>query len=378
MAEKNYYDILGVNKNASQMEIKKAFRKLVRKYHPDVSDHPDADEKIAQINNAYETLSDKEKRAEYDAMQSNPFFDFSNSSGTGSESGASSFADFSSNFSNNFSWDDLKNQFGEGSPFGSGSFRFDDILSAFNRGDKKQGRKQTHTNTTKTQAENPNNPNGKAFGADTGFDSTGFENTGFSGFEQFGTGSYSSKGQDQHAEINVDLSSVYTGDTYNIKLNVPYRKTNGNISHQQKTLKIQVPKGIVEGNQIRLSNQGAVSLDGGDNGDLFLKVKIRKADNIRLDGADVYQTINVAPWETALGEKINIDTPAGSFDVSIPQNIQSGSSLRLKGKGIPAKQAGDLYLVINIINPSTTSMNAEQRQAFETLKQAYKGVEIIR
>ncbi len=362
MAEKNYYDILGVSKNASQMEIKKAFRKLVRKYHPDVSDHPDADEKIAQINNAYETLSDKEKRAEYDAMKSSPFSDFT---AKGSESGASNFT--------GFAWEDLKNQFGEGSPFGSGSFRFDDILSAFNRGDKKQGRKQAHTNTSKTQTADPTNPNGQAFGADTGFDGTGF-----SGFEQFGTGSYSSKGQDQHAEINVDLSSVYTGDTYNIKLNVPYRKTNGNISHQQKTLKVQVPKGIVEGNQIRLSNQGSVSLDGGDNGDLFLKVKIRKADNIRLDGADVYQTINIAPWEAALGEKINIDTPAGSFDVSIPQNIQSGSSLRLKGKGIPAKQAGDLYLVINIINPSTTSMNAEQRQAFETLKQAYKDVQLTR
>ena len=318
MAEKNYYDILGVKKDASDADIKKRYRKLVRQYHPDVSDAPDADNKIAEINNAYETIRDKDKRAEYDAMLNNPF------AGQGGQR-----------------WEDIKDQFGDGEAYGDGGFRFDDIFSAFGRG----ARGQT---------------NGQAGGQSQ-----------YGGF-----GSQDNKGQDQHAEITVDLASVYNGDDYSIKLNVPVRQPNGSVDYDNKTLKIKIPKGITDGKQIRLAGQGAAGSGSGKNGDLFLKVKLSHAANIRIEGADVYQTVNITPWEAALGEKINVSTPAGTLGVTIPKNSKSGSNLRLKGKGIPAKQAGDLYLTLNIVNPHINSEAATN--AYEALKQAFADTTVER
>ena len=336
MAEKNYYDILGVKKDATDADIKKKYRKLVRQYHPDVSDDPDADSKIAEINNAYETIRDKDKRAEYDAMLANPF------AGQGGGFGGQGAAQ------GGFRWEDIKGQFGDGEAFGDGGFRFDDIFSAFGRGAR-------------------GSANGQA-----GSHSQG------GGFDQFGGGfgRQDSKGQDQHAEINVDLASVYNGDDYSIKLNVPVRQPNGNVDYENKTLKIKIPKGITDGKQIRLAGQGAAGSGGGKNGDLFLKVKIQHAANIRIEGADIYQTVNIAPWEAALGEKINVSTPAGKLGVTIPKNSKSGSNLRLKGKGIPAKQAGDLYLTLNIVNPNID--NDEAISAYEALKQAFADTNIER
>ncbi|HSP86007.1 MAG TPA: DnaJ C-terminal domain-containing protein [Psychrobacter sp.] len=328
MAEKNYYDILGVKKDASDADIKKRYRKLVRQYHPDVSDDPDADNKIAEINNAYETIRDKDKRAEYDAMLNNPFAGQGGAGGFGGQAGAGQ---------GGFRWEDIKDQFGEGEAYGDGGFRFDDIFSAFGRGARGQASGQSQ----------------------------------YGGF-----GTRDSKGQDQHAEITVDLASVYQGDEYSIKLNVPVRKPNGNVDYENKTLKIKIPKGITDGKQIRLAGQGAAGSGNGKNGDLFLKVKISHAANIRIEGADVYQTVNIAPWEAALGEKVTVSTPAGTLGVTIPKNSKSGSNLRLKGKGIPAKQAGDLYLTLNIINPNIN--NDEAIKAYEALKQAFAETTIER
>ena len=338
MAEKNYYEILGVKKDATDSDIKKKYRKLVRQYHPDVSSDPDADNKIAEINNAYETLRDKDKRTEYDAMLDNPF------AGQGG-AGFGGFGGQSAGGQGGFNWQDMKGQFGEGEAFGEGGFRFDDIFSAFGRG-----------------ARGGSNGQGGQRG----------------GFDQFGGGfgSQDAKGQDQHAEINVDIASVYNGDDYSIKLNVPVRQPNGSVSYDNKTLKIKIPKGITDGKQIRLSGQGAAGQGSGKNGDLFLKVKITHADNIRLEGADVYQTLNITPWEAALGEKINVTTQAGTLGVTIPSNSKSGSNLRLKGKGIPAKQAGDLYLTLNIVNPEVSSDS--EKQAYEQLKQAFAKTSISR
>ena len=338
MAEKNYYDILGVKKDASDAEIKKKYRKLVRQYHPDVSDDPDADNKIAEINNAYETIRDKDKRAEYDAMLDNPFAGQGGGFGSQSTGGRQG----------GFRWEDIKGQFGDGEAFGEGGFRFDDIFSAFGRGAR-------------------GSTSGQAGGQSQRGD-----------FDQFGGGfgAQDSKGQDQHAEIMVDLASVYNGDDYSIKLNVPVRQPDGSVDYDNKTLKIKIPKGITDGKQIRLAGQGAAGNGGGKNGDLFLKVKIRHADNIRIEGADVYQTVNIAPWEAALGEKINVTTPTGTLSVTIPKNSKSGSNLRLKGKGIPAKQAGDLYLTLNIVNPDISTEAATE--AYEQLKQAFADTSIAR
>ncbi len=355
MKKRNYYDILGVKKSATESEIKSAFRKLARKFHPDINHDPDADDKLAEINNAYEVLMDKDKRAQYDASLFRPFSHFSN---------------FAKNSANNFStqqgfrWEDLKEKLGENSPFASNSFRFDDLFSAFGYKNKKG--QATANNQTQMNSS----------------DGQGGDKQGF-----FGNVGQSKQNEDldQHADISVELSSVYTGDTYNIKLKVPVRLATGEVSHEQKQLSFNVPKGITQGKKIRLTGQGAVSLAGSNNGDLLLTVNIKTPAHIRVEGADVYQTINVFPWEAGLGADIRVHTPAGEFAVQIPSASVSGNQLRLKGKGIPAKPAGDLYLLINIVNPASPHMansksgfTAEQESAFRNLQEAFAGTEITR
>ncbi len=316
MKKRNYYELLGVKKNASEAEIKKSFRKLARKYHPDISDDPNADDKLAEINNAYETLMNKEKRAKYDATFFNPFTHFSQ------------FTKNNSKTPQGFRWEDLKDKLGENSPFASNSFRFDDILANFRK-------------------KNKNNPN---FNFAQNMDSD----------------------LNQYIDLNVELVSVYTGDTYNIKLNVPVRLPNGDIEHEEKQIKVDIPQGITENKYIRLPKQGSVSLSGDDNGDLFLKIKFNLPQDIKVIGSDVYQTINLYPWEVALGGIATIKTIAGEFAVNIPQCSNSGEQLRLKGRGIPSEDRGDLYLILNIINPiNNNGLTEEQIKAFQNLKSVF-------
>lgn len=324
MAEKNYYDILGVDRKASEDEIKKAYRKLVRKYHPDVSNDPDADAKMGEINNAYETLKDSDKRAQYDVMLDNPFL------GQGGYGGGFNGTNISQQ-----DLDEILRQFGGGGRGGFGrnggagaGFRFDDIFSAFGGG--------------------------------------GFGETGMGGQR-------STKGEDQHAELSVDLSASYEGDTRKITLSLPVRTATG-IEYQNKTIEVKIPKGIAEGQQIRLAKQGNPSMYGGESGDLYLKIKFNHPDHIRLEGKDVFQTVDIAPWEAVLSSKIAVDTPAGKVNVNIPKNSRTGTNLRLKGKGIPAKEAGDLYLTLNIVLPpldTDETRNEEQLQAWQFLKDAF-------
>ncbi len=316
MKKRNYYELLGVKRNASNKEIKKAFRKLARKLHPDVNDDPNADDKLAEINNAYEVLMDKEKRAQYDATFFNPFAQFSQ------------FTKNNNKSSQGFRWEDLKDKLGENSPFASNSFRFDEILANFRK-------------------KNKNNAN-------------------------FNFSQRMESDLNQSIDLPVELSSVYTGDTYNITLNVPIRLPNGDIKHEEKQVKVTIPKGITENKQIRLAGQGSVSLSGEGNGDLFLTIKLNLPKNIKVIGSDVYQTINLYPWEISLGGKVKLKTVAGEFEVNIPQGSNTGDQLRLKEKGIPSQPKGDLYLVLNIINPSSNEgFTAQQIQAFQDLKSAF-------
>ena len=301
MAEKNYYDILGVDKKASEADIKKAYRKLVRQYHPDINDSPDADAKMGEINNAYETLKDAEKRAQYDLMLDNPYM----GQGFGGMGGGMGGGQgFNANMSQ-ADLDEILRQFGGAGGFGgrqsqgAGGFRFDDIFSTFGGG------------------------------------AGGFSD-GFGGRQS----QRSTKGDDQHAELSIDLKATYEGDTRKISLNLPVQNATG-LDYQTKTIEVKIPKGIAEGQQIRLAKQGNPSPYGGDNGDLYLKIKFNHPDNIRVEGKDVFQTVDVAPWEAAMGGQITVNTPAGKVNVNVPKNSRTGTNLRLKGKGIPAKEAGD-------------------------------------
>ena len=315
MAERNYYEILGVDPKASDSEIKKAYRKLVRKYHPDVSKDPDAVSKTSEINIAYETLHDKEKRAEYDEMLANPF------AGTTRRRN-------DSNQDYNYQQYDFDPQFfSQSGAFGSGDFHFDDIFSAF-------GNRSQH------------------------------------GFQQHRNGPVA--GEDQHAELVIDIQAAYEGAQRSLSLDMPTLNEQGQMVYERKTLNVKIPAGITEGQQIRLSGQGLPGYNNGAAGDLYLKIKFRNLDNLYVQNRkDVYQRVNVAPWTAALGSKIAVNTPAGRLSVNIPANSRNNQKMRLKGKGIPAKQAGDLYLLINIVLPESSS--SEDKTAWQNLEKHFAG-----
>ena len=296
MAKRNYYEILGVDINADLDTIKKAYRKLVRKYHPDVSKEPDAVQKTAEVNEAYETLKDTQKRTEYDEMLANPFEGTSQTRGNPFEG---AYGD-----TNGFRHYEFHS--GDDEPFGQGDFHFEDLFSAFGR----RGQ-QSHTRQAGPM-----------------------------------------KGEDQHAELSIDIAAAYDGTERSVTLNVPTIDEYGRITQQNKTLNVKIPKGITEGQQIRLARQGLPGINGGENGDLYLKIRFHERPDLYVKNKkDVCQTIDVFPWLAALGGKIQIVTLGGRLQLNLPANSQNGKSIRLKGKGIPAKEPGDLYLNIRILVP---------------------------
>lgn len=304
---KNYYEELGVTREASTDEIKKAYRKLARKYHPDISKEKDAEAKMQAINVAYDTLSNTEKKAEYDQMLDHPQ-GFSHS-GQGNPSGfdGSQFYRQSSGDGADFSgFEDLFGRFGSG----------------FGGGQQRSQRQQR-----------------------------------------------SYRGEDQHASIQVDLDIAYHGSTQQITLQIPTYSVYGEPEVQRKTLEVKIPKGMKEGQQIRLNGQGQSGINGGENGDLYIEIQYKETDRIRVEGADVYQTIDVSPWEAGLGKSIEVHTPAGLLKVNLPKNAKNGQQLRLKDKGIPNKNVGHLYLIINIVLPPAHT--EQEQQAYQTFAESF-------
>lgn len=302
MAKETYYDILGIREDATETEIKQAYRKLVRKYHPDVSKEANADEMTSKINQAYNVLKNKDKRAEYDLMLSHPFTDPPK---------------------NQYGFD--FNNTGKSSPHSRREdFRFDDIFSAFSA--NQQGFRQERGPL---------------------------------------------KGSDQHAELVIDINAAYQGAKRRLNLNIPVFNENGQLIQQQKTLEVTIPKGISEGQQIRLNAQGLPGINGGKPGDLFLKIHFRESQTLYVDNQkDVHMQLDVKPWQLALAEQITIDTPAGKFTLQLPENGHQGQKIRLKDKGIPAKVPGDLYVHLNIVMPKIS--NSADKAAWQALAAHYK------
>ena len=314
----NYYEVLGLARGASVEDIKKSYRKLVRKYHPDVSKEPDAQEKMQQINLAYETLSDDDKRAAYEQQLDNPF-GFQQGygpQGQGGQPGADPFGQqyryyrgHGNEDGQDFNAEDFRQQFGSGGFSGN----FEDLFGRFGAGFGAKGQQQS-----------------------------------------------SFRGQDQHASITVDVRVAYEGTTQQLALEVPVMTAQGAYEIQRKTLQVKIPKGMKPGQQIRLGGQGQPGVNGGPNGDLYIEIQYQDTEQLHVDGTDVYLTVPVTPWEAALGEHIQLKTPAGELGVKIPANSQTGKQLRLKGKGIPASEPGNLYLVLKVVLPEA---NTEQAKA---------------
>lgn len=308
---KNYYEILGVTRDAAPDQIKKAYRKLARKYHPDISKESDAEARMQEVNVAYDTLSNEEKKKEYDFILDHP----EGFSGFGGQAGASGFdgAEF------------YRQGFGQGN---SSDFSgFEDLFGRF----------------------------GTGFGG---------------GNYQYKQRQQSFRGEDQHAKLEVDLDVAFHGTSQQITLQIPTINAYGEPEVQRKTLQVKIPKGMKEGQQIRLTGQGQVGVRGGENGDLYIEIYYKDTAQYRVEGADIYYTIPVTPWEAALGQQIELLTPAGTkVQVNLPKNAQTGQQLRLKNQGIPNKTAGHLFLILNIVNPPAQS--TEQERAYHAFAEAF-------
>lgn len=289
---KNYYEELGIARTANSEEIKKAYRKLARKYHPDVSQEKDAESKMQAINIAYDTLSDPEKKKNYDLELDRP-----NSYSQGFEN-----TEFSTQNNNFQGFEDLFGRFGKG--FGGGYSRAYD---------------QNHHSHQSAY-----------------------------------------RGEDQHASLEVDLNVAFEGTTQTVTLQIPTYNDVGLPEVQRKTLQIKIPKGMKQGQQIRLTGQGQSGINGGEAGDLYIEIRYRLPEGIRIEAADIFYNINISPWEAALGQDIEITTPSGKLKVNIPKNTIYGKQLRVKDKGIPSKIPGHLYLILNIVYPHADTPKQEQ------------------
>jgi curved DNA-binding protein len=292
MDYKDYYNIMGVERTASQDEIKRAYRKLARKYHPDVSKETNAEARFKEVGEAYEVLKDPEKRAAYDQLGANwkagqefhpppdwdAGFEFSGGGFTGGD--ASAYSDF------------FESLFGHG--FGA---------------------------------------------AQAGQRQAGFH----------------AHGEDHHAKVLIDLEDAYQGAARSITLQSPQVDSSGHVTTRQRTLNIKIPRGVKQGQRIRLSGQGSPGMGKGRAGDLYLEIEFKPHSFYKVEGRDVYLDLPVTPWEAALGATIKVTTPGGPVDLKIPQATSSGRKLRLKARGIPGKPPGDLYVVPQITLPPADS-----------------------
>lgn len=296
MEFKDYYKALGVSRDATAEEIKKAFRRLARKYHPDVSKEADAEHKMKEVNEAYTVLSDPEKRAAYDQL----------GQGRGFQAG--------SDFQPPPGWDTGFEFSGRGFD-GARTADFSDFFA-------------------------------ELFGRQTGF-----------GARQ---AHHRMRGEDHHAKIMLDLEDTYHGAARGLTLRIPKLDSQGRTILTEHALNVRIPKGVHAGQVIRLAGQGGPGHAGEPAGDLFLEVHFNPHNRYRIDNKDIYATLPVAPWEAALGATVKIPVPDGVVEVRVPENSQSGRKLRLRGRGIPATAPGDLYLVLEVVLPPAATPEARE------------------
>jgi curved DNA-binding protein len=301
MEFKDYYKVMGVARDATEGQIKQAYRKLARKYHPDVSKEKDAEARFKEVGEAYEVLKTPDKRAAYDQLGQGPAaggeFRPPPDWGTGFEfSGAgerdSSYSDF-----------------------------FESLFGAQARA--AGGRR-----------------------------------------EAFRPG----RGEDHHAKVLLDLDATLHGGARQLSLRVPEMDAEGRLSTKERVLNVQVPKGILAGQHIRLAGQGARMPGEGSAGDLYIEVEFQPHSLYRVDGRDLYLDLPVTPWEAALGAVVKTPTPTGTVELKIPPGSHAAGKLRLKGRGIPASPPGDFYVVLQIALPAAA--DAKAKAAYEAFASA--------
>jgi curved DNA-binding protein len=298
MQFRDYYKTLGVAPDAETDEIRRAYRKLARKYHPDLNKEAGSEDRFKEIGEAWEVLKDPEKRRQYDQLRSGGWRggeDFQPPPGwsggfgqAGAGEGVGGFSDFS---------DFFENLFGGGMG----------------------GRRRR-----------------------------------------------SAPGRDIHARVEIDLETAFAGGQRRITLNRSEHGADGHPVRRRQNLDVNIPAGVSQGQQIRLSGQGEAGFGGGARGDLYLEVDILPHRLFELDGRNVHLTLPIAPWEAALGAKVNVPTLGGKVAMNIPAGASSGKRLRLKGRGLPGRPAGDQVVTLKVVVPKATS--DRQRELYRQLE----------
>jgi curved DNA-binding protein len=298
MEFKDYYEVMGVGRDATQDEIKRAYRKLARKYHPDVSKEPDAERHFKDVGEAYAVLKDPEKRTAYDQL------------GADLKSGQ--------DFRPPPNWDQGF-EFHGGDSAGAGAADFSDFFETL------------------------------------------FGREGFRG---------GLRGEDTRARIVIDLEDSYLGATRTITLKHSEPGDDGRPVVRNRNLSVKIPKGVRPGQHIRLAKQGSAGAGHGASGDLILEIAFRQHSHFHVEGKDVYLNLSVAPWEAELGANVKTPTPTGDVDLTIPPHSKAGRKLRLKGRGLPGKEPGDFYAVLQIALPRAET--ATQKAAYREFARAFE------
>ena len=346
MNNTEYYDRLGVSKDASQDEIKRAYRKMSKKYHPDINKEPGAEEKYKEVQEAYETLSDDQKRAAYDQYGPDGANGFGGQGGFGGFDGGAGFGGFEDIFS---------------SFFGGGATR---NPNAPRQGDDLQYRVNLSFEEAIFGAEKEVHYNREAT----------CKTCSGSGARP-GTSPVTCGRCHGQGVINVDTQTplgmmrrqvtcdVCHGTGQEIK--EPCQTCHGT-GHEKQSHKVSVkiPAGVETGQQIRLAGQGEAGFNGGPYGDLFVIINVNPSDKFTRDGSTIYYTLNISFVQAALGDTVEVPTVHGNVEMTIPAGTQTGKTFRLKGKGAPRLRGGsqgDQHVTVKIVTP--TKLNDAQKEA---------------
>jgi curved DNA-binding protein len=308
MKYKDYYEILGVDRSADEDTIKKAYRGLARKYHPDVTKDPEGEAKFKDLSEAYKTLKDPEKRAAYDRLGKHApgeEFDPSRAWSHGAFNGASNGA---SNGGMHF--DDID----------MGDLDLADLLASFgrSRGGGGPGRQRPPS------------------------------------------------GEDYDVAAPLTLEQVYSGTQIAINLSVPVYDENGRMNRSTKTLEIQIPKGAINGQRLRLRGQGSKGHNGGRDGDVYVNIELSPHSVYRVEGRNLYVDLLLSPWEAALGTMIEFPTLGGDVELTVAANTNTGQKLKLGKRGLCSdKEDGALFAIARIVMSPT--LTDDERELYKKL-----------
>jgi curved DNA-binding protein len=320
----DYYAVLGVARDAPEAQIKKAYRRLARQYHPDVSKDPEGERKFKEIAEAWATLRDPEKRAAYDQLgQHGPGEEFQPppdwarryAAGAGAAAGPGMGA-----AGGGFSFEDLD---------------LSDLFAELSRGRAGGG-----------------GPRAGAAGP--------------------GGSARPLRGEDYEASARISLEDAFNGAVVELDLAIPDYDEHGRLARRARAFKARIPRGATDGQRLRLPGKGGRGLHGGRDGDLYLNISLRPHPLFRADGHDLYLDLPVAPWEAALGASVEVPTLSGTVRLKIPPGTHAGRQLRLAGRGLPDPHggAGDLYAIVHVVVPA--GLDAREKELFEALAAASK------